>query len=177
MNGAYLHLLVNHFPVVLSVVGTAILLLALLTRRRDLWRYATLTLAFAGVAAIVAMLTGDAAADVMRKSWFVTRATIHAHEEAGDLAMWVAIVMGLAAAYALWRSARRGVSATGVRIDSLEAPGWLRALVLLLALAGTGAMARAAFLGGKIVHEAPALQHAPAGWVAPAEPARGGDEG
>ena len=169
MNAAYVHLLVNHFPVVLSVVGTGMLVLALLTRRRDLWRYATLTLLFAGIASIPAMLTGHAAEDVMRERWYVAREAIHAHEEPGEIAMWIDIVVGLAAGYALWRTTRRGISATGVRIDSLEAPAWLRALVLLLALAGAGAVSYAAFMGGKIVHEAPALEQAPAGWVAPPE--------
>ena len=61
MDAAYLHLLVNHFPVVLSVVGTGSLLLALVTRRRDLWRHATLTLLLAGIAAIPAKRTGHAA--------------------------------------------------------------------------------------------------------------------
>lgn len=175
MDGAYLHLLVNHFPIVLSVVGVGILVLALLTRRRDLWRYSALTLLLAGVAAIPAKLTGEPAEEALEDTWYITRQAIHAHEEAADWALWVMLAAGAVAAYALWRTLRRGVAASGTRVDSLEAPVWLRALLLLFGLAGAGAMARASWEAGKIVHKNPALQQAPAGYVKPERPRRGDD--
>ena len=37
MNWPYIHTLINHFPIILTVVGCAVLLLALLTNRRAVW--------------------------------------------------------------------------------------------------------------------------------------------
>ena len=176
MDWSYFHLLVNHFPIILSIVGTAAVLVALVTRRRDLWRYATLTLLLAGLAAYPVFFTGGEAEEVMEDRWYVTREAIHEHEEGSEFALWSLLVMGAVSGYALWRTTRRGVAASGTRTDSLEAPGWLRALVALLALLGASTVARASYLGGEIVHKAAALQTAPAGYVPPPRPERPGGE-
>lgn len=176
MDWSYIHLLVNHFPVILSVVGTAAVLVALVTRRRDLWRYATLTLLLAGLAAYPVFFTGDEAGDVMEKKWYVTREAIHEHEEASDFALWSLLIAGAVSGYALWRTTRRGVAASGTRIDSLEAPTWLRAALALLALWSTSVVARTSYLGGEIVHKAAALQTPPPGYVPPPDTGRPGGE-
>ena len=49
MNWPYVHTLINHFPIILSVVGTGVVLLALIVRRRGLWLYALATLTLAGL--------------------------------------------------------------------------------------------------------------------------------
>ncbi len=161
MNGAYLHLLVNHFPIVLSVVGAGMIILALILRRDSLWRFGLGCVALAGLGAIAAYLTGDAAQDVMRHVWYVQRASIGEHEEAGELALWVTVVAAIICAYALWRASNRPAP------GATAFPGWLRALTVAGALAAAGTAGYAGYLGGKIVHEAPALAHAPAGYVAP----------
>jgi hypothetical protein len=51
MDPAYLHLVVNHLPVVLSVVGAAAAIVALLVRRRGVWLYSVASMTIAGVVA------------------------------------------------------------------------------------------------------------------------------
>ena len=49
MDAAYLHLVVNHFPIVLAIAGTVAALLALALQRRGLWVYAAASLTMAAV--------------------------------------------------------------------------------------------------------------------------------
>ena len=163
MNPAYLHLLVNHFPIVLSVVGAAMIVLAIVLRRESLWRFGMGCVALAGLGALAAFFTGQAASHVMRRAWYVQRATIGAHEEAGELALWVILVAAVICAYALWRSTGRPAP------GATAFPALLRILTVLGALAAAGTAGYAGYLGGKIVHEAPALAKPPAGIAAPVD--------
>ena len=167
-----LHILINHFPVILTIVGTAALLLAMIVRTRGGWLYATATLALAGVAVIPTFLTGDPAAEQLHDTWWVTREAIEAHGDAADFALWGLSIMGLIAAYAWWRAWRSaGIGAgpalsaaggadAGVR-RNVGLPLWLRALVLVSALNGCALVFRTASLGGNIVHHSEILNTTP----------------
>lgn len=145
MDWPHLHLMVNHFPIVLTLLGTAAAILALLTGRRVVWLYAVATLTLAGISVGPAFITGDQAGDVVHTWPHANRQVIHAHEEAADTALWVVLAMGVCAAYAWWRLAR---------MDGTEMalPGWLRGIVFVLAVAGSLAVAYAGLKGGEIAH-------------------------
>ena len=64
------------------------------------------------------------------------------------IAMIVVLIVGAFAAYSWWRSLKRPADLI---------PGWMRAGVIVGALAATGTVAYTAYLGGKIIHEAPVL--------------------
>jgi hypothetical protein len=136
--------MVNHFPIVLTLVGLGVALGALVTRRRVMWVYALATLALGGLSAIPAFLSGSQAGEVVEQRRGVSEAVVDAHEEAAEAALWVVLAMGLVSAYAWWRLTRRDA-------PGLPAP-FLRALVLAAALAGSGAVGYAALLGGRIAH-------------------------
>lgn len=164
MDAAYFHLLVNHFPIILAIVGAVAAVLALVLRRRGLWLYATATLAAGGLTAIPTFLSGNGAEEIMEDSWFVSRQALHAHEESGELALWVLLAMGVVALYAWWRLYRTRAE------DPQLLPTWLKALVVVTALAGAGAASWTSYQGGFVVHKAEALQSAPPGYVRPAAP-------
>lgn len=145
MDWPHLHLMVNHFPIVLTLLGTAAAILALLTGRRVVWLYAVATLTLAGISVGPAFLTGDQAGDVVRTWPHVDRRVVHTHEESADTALWVVLAMGVCAAYAWWRLARTG----GVE---MTLPGWLRGLVFVLAVAGSLTVAYTGLKGGEIAH-------------------------
>ena len=160
MDAAYLHLLVNHFPVILTIVGTGTVLLALFSGRRGLWIYGCATLTLAGLTAPLAFFTGRSAEHVAEDYWYVTRDAIHAHEESGELALWILLAMGAVCAYAWLRRVHAP--------DVVKLPAWLRAFVVLLALAGSGAVSWTAWQGGFVVHKAAVLTGPrPAGLPAP----------
>ena len=153
MNWPYLHLLINHFPIILSSVGTAALALALVVNRRGVWLFALAMLTLAGLAIYPTFYTGDEAGHAVRDTWYVVRDMVHEHEESADFALPAVLVMGVASAYAWWRMLRREV--TGLP------PVWLRVVVSLLAVFALSVVVRTAYLGGQIVHESPKLQSPP----------------
>lgn len=152
----YVHLLINHFPVVLTTMGLIAAIGALLLRRRGLWLYAMGTLTMAALVIYPVHFTGDEADHALRDPWYIQRGVIDAHDDAAGIAMIIILIAGVVSAYGWWRTLRR-------RDEPI--PAWIRSAVLLGALAGFGSVAYTAFLGGKIIHEAPilTLPTAPAG--------------
>ena len=144
------HLVINHFPVILTVVGAAAALLALIVRKRGAWLYATATLALAGISVVPTYLTGENAEEKIERSWYVSRDVIHEHELAGKWALCVVGAMGIVAAYAWWRARRSAAPDGGL-------PGWLRAVVVVMALWGATTLYVTAEHGGDIVHRSPSL--------------------
>ncbi|MBI4501097.1 MAG: hypothetical protein HY700_08050 [Gemmatimonadetes bacterium] len=165
MSWPYLHLVTNHFPIILAVTGTIAALAALVLRHRTIWIYAVATLSFAGLASAPAFLSGNQAEEVMEDRPGIGKQALDSHEEAGEAALWVMLAMSGVAAAAWWRilrEERRGPS-----------PAWIRPIVLVAALAGTGVVSYTAFLGGKIVH---ANDGVTAARAAPAQVPVGKDE-
>ncbi len=146
---AHLHLMVNHFPIVLSIVGIGALAVGAVWRRDFYWRAGLNLMVLAAIAAIVAIVTGESASDEIRQRAFVVRGTIGAHSTAAYAALWTLLVAGSVAGYAWWR-ARAG--------SVVSLPVWLRNLVLILALVGAALVSYAAYEGGIIILDAPALQ-------------------
>lgn len=162
MNWPYLHATINHFPIILSVVGTFVLVLALFTKRRGVWLYALATLTMAGLSAYPADLTGDEASHAVRDSWWVVRSAVRAHDQAASFALAALLIVGLASAYAWWRMLRRETAGLP--------PRWLQWTVTLLAVWSLSVVSRTAYLGGKILIENPNITNPPPGYVAPQSP-------
>jgi uncharacterized membrane protein len=155
----YAHLIINHFPVVLSVSALAVTVLALLLRRRGLWLTAMGALTAAGLFVYPVHFTGDKAEHTLHDAWFVHAAAIEAHDDAAGIAMVVILIAGAFAAYSWWRSLNRPAE---------RIPVWMRAGVLVGALGSVGTVTYTAYLGGKIIHESRILQlkQPPAGFQA-----------
>ncbi|HXL86114.1 MAG TPA: DUF2231 domain-containing protein [Gemmatimonadaceae bacterium] len=156
MSWPYTHLLINHFPVVLSVAALAATILALLLGRRGLWLTAMAALTAAGLFVYPVFFSGNEADHALNDPWYIKHGTIEAHDAAATWTLWVILLVGVFAAYSWWRSLKR--PAEGI-------PGWMRAGVVIGSLLAVSTVARTAFLGGKIIHESPVLQlkDAPAG--------------
>lgn len=152
----YAHLLINHFPVVLTTMSFIAAIGALLTNRRGLWLYTMGTLTIAGLSVYPVHFTGDQADHALRDPWYIKRGVIDAHDNAAGVAMAIVLIAGAVSAYGWWRALQRREQII---------PGWIRAAVVVGAVAGFGSVAYTAFLGGKIIHDAPVLglPEAPAG--------------
>ena len=152
----YAHLLINHFPVVLSVAALAVTVLALILGRRGLWLTAMGALTTAGLFIYPVHFTGDQADHALNDPWYIKPGTIEAHDSAAGIALWVILIVGAFAAYSWWRSTKRPADLI---------PGWMRAGIAVGSLAAVAAVTYTAYLGGKIIHEAPILnlQRAPPG--------------
>jgi uncharacterized membrane protein len=149
MTWPYAHLLINHFPVVLSISALTVAILALLLGRRGLWLTAMGALTAAGVSIYPVFLTGNQADHALNDPWYIHPGTIDAHDKFATIALWVILIAGAFAAYAWWRSLKRPADLI---------PGWMRAGVFVGALAAVIIVAYTAYLGGRIIHDAPILQ-------------------
>ena len=147
MDAAYLHILLNHFPIILCVVGTVAALLALAFQKRALWLYAAVSLTLSGALVYPVVFTGERAEDVVEKRWYASKEAIHEHEEAAELAMWVTLAAGAVAAYAWFRAARP-------RHREDRFPSGLGTLLAIAGLAASGTLGYAAWQSGFIVHKA-----------------------
>jgi hypothetical protein len=159
----YLHLLINHFPVVLGIVGTLGALLAFAMRRRTVWLFAVACLTLAGVFAQPVVMTGEVAEDAMRTAWYLSRDAVSAHESAGEWARWALLLCGATSAFAWWHLVRAPRTTAQQRAGSPgDFPRWLQLFVVITALLATTTTARAAWLGGKLVHANATLAFPPA---------------
>ncbi len=144
----YIHILINHFPVVLSVVGLAAAVGALILGRRGLWIYSMATFTIAGAVVYPVRFTGDKADHALKDPWYIPHGVIDAHDDASLYAMLFLLAVGIVSAYGWWRAVKR---------PEEPIPAWIKAGVLVLGLGGFATIARTAYLGGKIIHEAPIL--------------------
>jgi uncharacterized membrane protein len=145
----YAHLLLNHFPVVLSVCALAAALLALILERRGLWLTSMGALTVAGLFVFPVHFTGDQADKALGDPWYITRGTIEAHDTAAGITMYIILLVGVFAAYSWWRS---------MKPEATLIPSWMRAGVIIGAFAAVITVTYTAYLGGKIIHESPVLE-------------------
>lgn len=158
MDWPYLHTLVNHFPIILTVVGAAVLALAYIVKRRGVWVYAVATLTLSGLSVYPAYFSGDEASHALRGTWYVVRSSIAAHDDSAGYALVALLLMGAAAAAAWWYLVRHQSEA--------HPPKWLQITLAVVTVLGVATMVRTAYLGGKIIHESPLLKNPPAGVTA-----------
>lgn len=114
MNGAQLHLLVNHIPEFAGAFGAFLMLGALLWKKPDVARAALVLFVVGGVGAALANVTGEEAEHVVTQYPGVYRTTIHAHEEAAEIAWIAQALVGVAALGALALYRRRTTLPAGV---------------------------------------------------------------
>lgn len=140
MSGVHLHLLVNHAPIFGSLFALALLVASFIWAPQVLRRTALVVLVGTAIAGAVANLSGEPAEDAIRGFPGVQRAVIHEHEELGEKAYIVSVVVGVLALGALiWK-----------RRAPIEGPVTFGALIGSAVVAGM--MAYTGLLGGQIRH-------------------------
>ncbi len=96
---------------------------------------------FGAVGSFVAIQTGEEAEDIVEEVAGISHDAIHDHEEAAELSLWFAVVMGLLSIAAL------ASKKLNVRFET-----GLHTAVLVMALITTGLLLYAAYEGGEIRH-------------------------
>jgi hypothetical protein len=141
MNLAHVHLLLNHFPVIATVLGLLLLVWGIYRRSPEVRTASFLVFILAALVAIPTFRTGEPAEELIEHMPGVSRDLIHDHEEAAEVTIWIVEVLGVVALAALIWQRKRGAT-----------PAWLVLIVLLIALGAAGALGWTANLGGKIRH-------------------------
>jgi uncharacterized membrane protein len=160
---AHIHILLNHFPVILAITGMLAVLLAMLRGQRAIWIYGAVSLTLAAITVIPTYFTGEPAEHALNRPWYIARGVIHTHEDASKIASLLVLLAGLVAVVA-WRRLVRYPR-------EVRMPGSLRTALIVTALAAAGAIGYSSWLGGRIVHDSPVLLGPPpAGFVRPGAP-------
>src|SRR5690349_354101 len=98
MNGAHLHLIVTHLPVLGVAFGALLLGFGLLRKNRVVQQAALGVLALAGIAAGVAYLTGEGAEEAIEGTLGTGKSFLDRHETAAGFGL---VAAGIAGAMAL----------------------------------------------------------------------------
>lgn len=140
MNSVQMHLALTHVPVILSLVGLIMLIVAFFIKNTTLTKTAYILLLVAGVAALPVFFSGEGTEEAIENLPGVSETIIEKHEDVAKLAMFAVVSAGLLALAALftfrWQVAARV----------------FKTVVLILAIVSGGLMAQTAHLGGQIRH-------------------------
>ncbi len=141
MNLAHLHLLLNHFPIIGTIVGVGLFLISLVGKNQDLRRAGLIVLACMALLSLPTFFSGVGAEGAIQDSPGVSADLINRHEGAAILALFFMEITGALALVGLWQSHK----------FSRPAP-WNVVAVLVLSLITVGLMARVGTTGGDVRH-------------------------
>ena len=141
MNLPHVHLLLNHFPIIGTLIALGLYLFALIGKSEDLKR-ASLVI-FAGIAllSIPTYMSGNGAEEALRKLPAVSKNAIAAHNNAALVSLVFMELTGMFAWLGLWQSRR-----------FLHARNWTVVTVLLLSVVTVYFMTLTGNTGGQIRH-------------------------
>jgi uncharacterized membrane protein len=143
MNLAHLHLVLNHFPIIGTVIGLGLFVVSFAGKNDDLKRASLMVLAAVALLALPTFFSGIGAQRAIRSDPAVSAALIERHEGAAMLALFFMEIAGALALAGLWQ--RHRVS-TGQRWS------WNSMAVLFVSAVTAGLMARVGTTGGEIRH-------------------------
>lgn len=142
MDALHIHLLLNHFPVIGTIIGIGLLLIGF-TRKSDEIRRVSLGVFFViALLTIPVYLTGEPAEERVEKSVGVSKSIMEQHEDTALPALIAMELTGFVALIGLVLLFRKSNLAR-----------WNVVAVLVLSLITFGLMARTANLGGQIRHQ------------------------
>ena len=105
MNYEHLHLLLNHFPIIGSLLGLGLFLVSFVGQNQDLRRASYIVFAGIALLTIPAFMTGFAAQQML-KGPGISDALIRRHESSALLSLWFVEITGTLALIGLWQSQR-----------------------------------------------------------------------
>ena len=141
MSWTHLHLLLNHIPVLGSVFGLLLLVVAMMRRSAELKKVSLGVFIIAALFAIPVYLTGNLAENAVENLPGVSESIVDQHQQWALISLAAVGVLGLFALGGLWLSRR-----------SRALPTWIVTMSLIFSLTIGGLMVWTANLGGQIRH-------------------------
>lgn len=141
MNWPHVHLMINHFPVIGLFLAILLLGVAIVRKSEELKQVTLGAFVFIALTAIPVYLTGQAAADIVKKLPGVTEGVVGTHEDVASLALVLIEALGIIALGGLIFFRRLN-----------KIPTWFMGAVLAFALGTAAVTGLTADLGGQIRH-------------------------
>ncbi|MCI0330103.1 MAG: hypothetical protein L0196_04010 [candidate division Zixibacteria bacterium] len=141
MNPAYLHLIINHFPVVGTFMAFLVLLLGWMGKKSAVQKTALILFVFVGLVSIPVYLSGNEAEEIVEKFPGVSHEAIEAHEDSAIVTLIFIEVLSLASLMGFALFGRREKLPVGFLLT-----------VVVLAISVAILTAKTSNLGGKIHH-------------------------
>lgn len=141
LNAAHIHLLLNHLPIIGTLVGLLLLAGAFFRRSDELKRVSFIAFVITALITIPVYLTGEPAANIVEKLPDVTEALVDTHKDAATTSFVAVGILGVVALWGLWRYRRADLI-----------PQRFVILLLAMSVVVTGLMMWTGFLGGQVRH-------------------------
>jgi uncharacterized membrane protein len=138
---AHVHLLLNHFPTIGTILALGLLLLAFIRKNDHVKKVSFEVLFLIALATVPVYVSGQAAAEALKGQTGVSAEAIASHNDAALGSFIMMEITGFVAWLTLWRMRRVGKPTTGLTYT-----------VLILTVLTVAAVARAANMGGDIRH-------------------------
>jgi len=150
MNFSHLHLVLNHFPIIGTVIGLGLFVGSCVGKNDDLKRASLMVFAAMALLALPTFFSGIGAQAAIRKDPAVSTVLIERHPGAAILALFFMEITGALALVGLWQRQR---------VSTRKPWSWNLMATLLLSVVTAGLMARVGNTGGDIRH--PEIRLAP----------------
>lgn len=141
MNTTHIHLLLNHFPIIGTLIGSLLLFWGILRKEHNIKLLAAVLLFSMALVAIPVFLTGEPAEESVEKIPGVSEQMIHLHEEAAEIAIWIMGLTGLSALISLLFAYKKHRFANSFFV-----------FTFILSAICFASMARTGYYGGQIRH-------------------------
>lgn len=141
MSSAYLHILLNHIPVIGTAIAAFVMFYGFFKRSDEIKKLALIILILVAATSIVVHQTGDKAKGSVVSIEGVNSDFIDPHEDFADKAIIVSNVVGILALVTLF-----------IYRKPKHLPMWVAIVFFVLILGVNGMMAWTAHLGGMINH-------------------------
>ncbi len=107
MNQAHYHLVFNHFPIIIPIVGILVLIGGFTVRSEVVKRTAYFIFMLGSLSTIGAMATGEGAEEVVEHIAGTTGSLLHEHEEKAEQFAMLSYFLGVIALFAFWSSVKK----------------------------------------------------------------------
>lgn len=104
MNQAHVHLLVNHFPIIIPIIAFIVVLAGFAFKSELVKRIAYGLFVLGALFTLAAMQSGEGAEEIVEEMVGVSHDVIHEHEESAETFAIFSYILGLLSALAFWSS-------------------------------------------------------------------------
>lgn len=102
MNGAHYHLVLNHLPLIIPIVGLLVLIGGFIVKSEIVKRTAYCIFILGAITAFAAIATGEGAEHIIKQIDGISKSLIHEHEEKAEVFALLSYVLGIGSIAALW---------------------------------------------------------------------------